>query len=116
MKFDTTDDNARELLVYSFTGDEAKAKAARENDEPITLNLTAADVKELQRRAREQPMSHMGLGGLLSDYDGNPVDPLMAVRNMAISPAYNEFRLAESYFGVFMDGDKKPLPGELTIG
>ncbi|SEK27423.1 hypothetical protein SAMN05444354_101162 [Stigmatella aurantiaca] len=116
MKFDTTDDNARELLVYSFTGDEAKAKAARENDEPITLNLTAGDVKELQRRAREQPMSHMGLGGLLSDYDGNPVDPLMAVRNMAISPAYNEFRLAESYFGVFMDGDKQPLPGELKIG
>ncbi|KFE69642.1 hypothetical protein [Hyalangium minutum] len=116
MKFDTTDDNARELLVYSFTGDEAKAKAARENDDPITLNLTADDVKELQRRAREQPMSHMGLGGLLSDYDGNPVDPLMAVRNMAISPAYNEFRLAESYFGIFMDGQKKPLPGELTIG
>ncbi|SEU13945.1 hypothetical protein [Stigmatella erecta] len=116
MKFDTTDGNARELLVYSFTGDEAKAKAARENDEPITLNLTAGDVKELQRRAREQPMSHMGLGGLLSDYDGNPVDPLMAVRNMAISPAYNEFRLAESYFGVFMDGDKQPLPGELKIG
>ncbi|MCE9666456.1 hypothetical protein LY474_01410 [Myxococcus stipitatus] len=118
MKFDTKDDNARELLVYSYTGDSAKAKAARENDDPITLNLTASDIQEMQRRSGIQAQNggHMGINVLLTDYDGKPNDPLMAVRNMACSPAYNEYKLAQSYFGLFQDAGKKPLPGELVIG
>ncbi|MCY0996873.1 hypothetical protein OWM54_06930 [Myxococcus sp. MISCRS1] len=118
MKFDTKDDNARELLVYSFTGDADKAKAAREHDKPITLNLTADDIEEMQRRSGIQAQNggHMGINVLLTDYDGKPNDPLMAVRNMACSPAYNEYKLAQSYFGLFMDEGKKPLSGELVIG
>ncbi|MCP3097441.1 hypothetical protein LZ198_00985 [Myxococcus sp. K15C18031901] len=118
MKFDTKDDNARELLVYSYTGDAQKAKAARENDDPITLNLTASDIREMQRRSGIQAENggHMGINVLLTDYDGKPNDPLMAVRNMACSPAYNEYKLAQSYFGLFQDAGKKPLPGELVIG
>ncbi|NVJ21594.1 hypothetical protein HUW62_10240 [Myxococcus sp. AM011] len=118
MKFDTTDDNARELLVYSYTGDAEKAKAAREHDRPITLNLTPDDVKELQRRSGIQAENggHMGINMILTDYDGKPTDALWAVRTMACSPAYNEYKLAESYFGLFMDGGKQPLPGELVIG
>ncbi|OJH38888.1 hypothetical protein [Cystobacter ferrugineus] len=116
LKFDTKDDNARELLVHAYTGDQAQAKAARGNDDPITVNLTAADVRELQRRAADQPMAHMGINVLLTDYDGKPVDPLMAVRTMACSPTYNEYRLAQSLFGIMMQDGRKPIPGEVKVG
>ncbi|MFP2911723.1 hypothetical protein ACLESD_43200, partial [Pyxidicoccus sp. 3LFB2] len=117
LTFDTTDDLARQSLVESFTGDPAQGQAAAAHDEPITLNLTPAEVQELQRRSSEQSLSHLGLGGLLSDYDGQPLSPAMAVRNMAASPTYNEFGLAQSYWGLYLDsGRTEPLPGTLTIG
>jgi hypothetical protein len=117
LTFDTTDDLARQSLVESFTGDPAQGQAAAAHDEPITLNLTAADVQELQQRSSENPMGHLGLGGLLRDYDGEPLEPTLAVRNMAASPAYNEFGLAQAYWGLYLDsGRTDPLPGTLTLG
>lgn len=117
LKFDTKDDNARELLVYSFTGDADKAKAARENDQPITLNLTASEMRQLQERAVEPEMHHMGLGGIMEDYDGKLVEPWYAARTMACSPTFNEYRLATEFWGLYVDSGKtQPLPGELTIG
>ncbi|EPX59299.1 hypothetical protein D187_003203 [Cystobacter fuscus DSM 2262] len=116
LKFDTQDDDARELLVYAYTGDEAQAKAARGNDEPITLNLTANDVRELQRRALDRPMAHMGLGGLFSGYDGKPTEPMMAMRNLACTPRFNERGLAESLYGIVMQDGRKPFPGEVKVG
>lgn len=112
--FDTEDPNFRELMVYAFTGDADKAQAARDSDEPLTLTLTRDDLMRLQEQARNQPMGHMGLGGLMSDYDGNPLDPTMAASLLASSPAFNEYRLAESFFGL-TDGGKNPLPGELQV-
>jgi len=114
-EFDTEDPNFREIMVYAFTGDEAQAKAARDSAEPITLTMSRAEMQELQRRGSEQFMGHMGLGGLLSDYDGEPLDPTRAASILASSPAYNEYRLAESFFGL-SDGGNRPPPGELRIG
>ena len=72
-------------------------------------------MQQFQTRANEQFMAHMGLGGLLSDYDGKPLDPTMAASILASSPAYNEYRLAESFFGL-SDGGNQPPPGQLQIG
>lgn len=112
--FDTKDPNFRELMVYAFTGDADKARAARDSEEPLTLTLSRDDLVKLQEQARNQPMSHMGLGGLMSDYDGNPLDPTRAAALLASSPAFNEYRLAESFFGI-SDGGRVRLPGELRV-
>ncbi|OJT24364.1 hypothetical protein BO221_14450 [Archangium sp. Cb G35] len=114
-KFDTDDPNMREIMVYAYTGDEAQAKAARDSDEPLVLTLTREQMQQLQERAREQPMGHMGLGGLLSDYDGNPLDPTQAASILAGSPVYNEFRVVQELFGL-SDGGNNPPPGTLQIG
>jgi hypothetical protein len=114
-KFDTDDANFRELMVYSFTGDADAAKAARDSNEPITLTMSREEMQQLQSRANDQFMAHMGLGGLMSDYDGKPLDPTTAAGLLASSPAYNEYRLAESFWGL-TDGGNRPLPGDLQVG
>jgi hypothetical protein len=119
LQFDTTDPNAREMLVYemlvyAFTGDAEKAKAARESDEPLVLHFNEEQMRALQERASEGDFSHMGLGGLLSDYDGEPLEPFMAARNMAGS-IHNEYAMAQLLWGVYSNGGS-PLPGELQMG
>lgn len=120
LKFDTKEDNLRHDLVYAFTGDQEKAEAARGNDKPITLNLSASNVQELQRRAREQSMDNgtLGngsLGGLLSNADGSPAELLDAVSNMAGSPISGGAWLVGCYVGLSVGG-QQPLSGELKIG
>ncbi|HYO64972.1 MAG TPA: hypothetical protein VEU33_02715 [Archangium sp.] len=114
-EFDTDDPNMWEIMVYAYTGDEAQAKAARDSDEPMTLTLTRDQMRQLQERASDQPMGHMGLGGLLSDYDGNPLDPTTAASILAGSPVYNEFRVVQELFGL-SDGGNNPPPGTLQVG
>ncbi|MCP3143143.1 hypothetical protein [Pyxidicoccus xibeiensis] len=116
LEFDTEDALRREALVRSFGGDAAEVQAARDGDAPISVSLTPDEVRELQRRSSEQPQSHLGLGGVLTDLDGEPAAPFVAVRNMAASPVYGENVLADSYWNLYLDSGNTTLPGSVSVG
>ncbi|RKG61860.1 hypothetical protein D7X30_00505 [Corallococcus sp. AB011P] len=119
LKFDTNQPQAREELVRSFTGDRDKARYARDHKAPITLNLTAADVKEIQRRvaAKSKAVSepHNNAIDHMFNEDGSPRDPMEAILHMASNPDSN-FELAYDWNWIRTDGSGKHLPGTIAIG
>ncbi|NOJ94009.1 hypothetical protein HMI51_13850 [Corallococcus coralloides] len=119
LKFNASHGPARQALVQAFTGDRDKARYARDHKAPITLSLTAADVKEMQRRvaARLKAGSETGypaIQRMLND-DGSPRDPMEAILNMASKPHSNS-EFAFDWSWVSADGSGKHLPGEIEIG
>ncbi|WP_342375174.1 hypothetical protein NVS55_28260 [Myxococcus stipitatus] len=109
--FDTTDDNARERLVMAFTGDAAKAKAARENDNPLTLTLSASDIQSMQARVGAD--SNSKLSSLLKDYDNSPASQGLAMLNMAKGLG-NEIDVASEYWNLVTTSGGTPLSGTVV--
>jgi type II secretory pathway pseudopilin PulG len=113
--FDGLDMSTRGRLAQAFGGDAALAEAARASTAPLTLTLNQDQVRQLQEVARAAPRADLGMGSLLSDYNGNPSDPLTAALTMASSGTYNETVLAQQLF-ILTGNGTRPLSGDLQLG
>ncbi|WP_241758043.1 hypothetical protein [Myxococcus landrumensis] len=111
LEFDTMDANTRERLVKAFTGDAAKAKAARDSDSPLTLTLTASDIQALQARVGSDSIS--ALSSLLKDENSDPASQGLAMLNMAKGLG-NEMALVMEFWNLSTLDPGTPLPGTLV--
>ncbi|WP_233277985.1 hypothetical protein [Myxococcus stipitatus] len=109
--FDTTDDSARECLVRAFTGDAALAAAARENDNPLTLKLSASDIQAIQSRTGNDSSSK--LGSLLQGYDGSPASHSLAMLNLARGIG-GEVDVAKEFWNLVTTSGGSPLSGTVV--
>jgi hypothetical protein len=115
LQFDNIkDDGERYNMVLAMTNDPERAKQAMTSDEPLTLHLTADDVRAMKGRFQEAAQRHPGNDNRLASAFEHSDDPshmvLMLARNIQ-----GEQGIAKGLHGAFF-GSNAALPGTLEGG